>query len=101
MEAKALKKILVYSLVAVLLGLSLTLVPLATIKAENDYYAMPQSIQERLKTLEGTHDSGAATYLASDLEILAISFVIALVVYLLFKRIIPHHDYGRIRPYLY
>jgi hypothetical protein len=101
MEAKALKKILVYSLVAVLLGLSLTLVPLATIKAQNSYNAIPQSIQERLKTLEGTHDSGATTYSASDLEIFAISFVIALLVYLLVKHLLPQHDYGRIRPYLY
>jgi hypothetical protein len=96
-----LKKILLYSLVAVILGLSLTLVPLATIKAENGYNAIQQSIQQRLKTLEGTHDSGATTYSGSDAEIFAISFVIALVVYLLFKHILPHHDYGRIRPYLY
>lgn len=95
------KKILVYFLVAVLLGLSLTLVPLASIKAENGYNAIPQSIQERLKTLEGTHDSGATTYSSSDVEIFAISFVIALVVYLLFKHILPQHYYRRIRPYPY
>ena len=101
MEAETLKKILLYSLVAVILGLSLTLVPLATIKAENGYNAISQSIQERLKTLEGTHDSGATTYSGSDVEIFAISFVIALVVYLLFKHILSQHDHGRIRPYLY
>ena len=95
------KKILLYSLVAVILGLSLTLVPLATIKAENGYNAIPQSIQQRLKTLEGTHDSGAATYSGSDVEIFAISFVIALVVYLLFKHMLPPHDHGWIRPYPY
>ena len=95
------KKILLYSLAAVFLGLSLTLVPLATIKAENDYYAIQQSIQARLKTLEGTHDSGVTTFSASDVEILAISFVIALVVYLLFKHMQPQRDDVRIRPYLY
>lgn len=95
------KKIPLYFLVAVILGLSLTLVPLATIKAENGYNAIPQSIQERLKTLEGTYDSGATTYSGSDVEILAISFVIALVAYLLFKHISPHHDHEWIRPYPY
>lgn len=93
------KKTPPYLLVAMILGLSLTLVPLATIKAENSYNAMPESIQQRLKTLEGTRDSGATTYSGSDVEILAISFVIALIAYLLFKHISPRRDREWIRPY--
>ncbi len=88
------KKIPLYLLVAVILGLSLTLVPLATIKAENGYSA----IQQRLKTLEG-YDSGATTYSGSDVEILAISFVIALVAYLLFKHSSPRRNREWVRPY--
>jgi branched-subunit amino acid ABC-type transport system permease component len=94
-----LKKTSLYLLVAVLLGLSLILVPLATIKAENGYKAIPQSIQQRLKTLEGTYDSGATTYSGSDVEILAISFVIALVAYLMFKHASPHREREWVRPY--
>ena len=92
------KKTPPYLLVAVILGLSLTLVPLATIKAENGYNAIPQSIQQRLKTLEG-YDSGATAYSGSDVEILAISFVIALVAYLLFKHSSPRRDREWIKPY--
>lgn len=88
------KKIPLYLLVAVILGLSLSLVPLATIKAENGY-----SIQQRLKTLEGTYDSSATTYSGSDVEVLAISFVIALVAYLLFKHASPRRHREWIRPY--
>ena len=92
------KKIPLYLLVAVILGLSLTLVPLATIKAENGYIAIPESIQQRLKTLEG-YGSGATTYSDSDVEVLAISFVIALVAYLLFKHRSSRRDREWIRPY--
>jgi hypothetical protein len=101
MEATALKKILTYSLMAIILGLSLTLVPLATIKAENGYSAVQQSFQDRLETLDGTHDSGATTYSASDVEIFAISFVIALVLYLLVKSRMPRRHYEWIGPYPY
>ena len=88
------KKISLYLLVAVILGLSLTLVPLATIKAENGY----NTIQQRLKTLEG-YDSGATTYSAPDVEVLAISFVIALIAYLLFKHSSPRRHREWVWPY--
>jgi branched-subunit amino acid ABC-type transport system permease component len=91
------KKILLYSLVAVVLGLSLMLVPLITISEAkaNSYLLTPEHLSRQLEKIEGTYSPNA------DVEIFAISFVIALVVYLLFKHILPQHDYGRIRPYLY
>jgi hypothetical protein len=101
MEATALKKILTYSLMAIILGLSLILVPLATIKAENGFNAMGYSVGDRLETLEGTHDSGAATYSASDVEIFAISFVIALAAYLLVRSRMPRRRHESIGPYPY
>jgi len=103
MEADTLKKILVYLAVAVVLGLFLTLVPLITIaeiRVENDK-AMPQSFWEGLEKLEGTHFLDASQYSDADLEIFAISFVIALVVYVLFKRRTPHHEYRGLAPYPY
>ncbi|MDI6905211.1 MAG: hypothetical protein QMD13_06975 [Candidatus Bathyarchaeia archaeon] len=81
------KKILVYSAVAVVLGLILTLVPLITlteIQAENHY--MAGSLSEQLEKLEGTYGLNAPKYSVAELEIFAISFVIALVVYVVFKR---------------
>jgi branched-subunit amino acid ABC-type transport system permease component len=101
MEAEALKKIPLYLTVAVILGLSLILIPLATIKAENGYNAIPESIQQRLKALEGTYDSGATTYSGYDVEILAISFAIALVAYLLFKHSSPRREHEWTKPYLF
>ena len=92
------KRIPLYLLVAVILGLSLTLIPLATIRAENGYNAIPESIQQRLRTLEG-YDLGATTYSSSDVEVFAISFVIASVAYLLFKHRTSRRDREWVRPY--
>ena len=81
-------KILVYSAVAVVLGLMLIIVPLITLAeiiAEN-HYAPVGSFCKELEKLEGTYGLDAPKYSAADLEIFAISFVIALVVYVLFKR---------------
>ncbi len=91
------KKILVYSAVAVVLGLILTLVPLFMLvefKAEKHYDAMLylRSLPEQMEKLEGAYDLGAPKYSAVDLEIFAISFAIALVVYVLFKRRISPYD---------
>jgi len=86
-----LKKILFYSAVAVVLGLSLTLVPLFTvaeIRFENRYL-MSEFLSGGLEKLEGTYGLGAPRYSAVNLEIFAISFVVALVVYVLFKRKMP------------
>lgn len=97
------KKILLYSAVAVVLGLLLTLVPLITlaeIRAE-DHYAMLGSFCEQLEKLEGPRGLGGPKYSAADVEVFAISFVIALVVYVLFKRRTPHRDYRWIGPYPY
>ncbi|MGC9345985.1 MAG: hypothetical protein ACP5ER_04240 [Candidatus Bathyarchaeales archaeon] len=92
-----------YSVVAVALGLFLTLVPLiiiAEIRVENRY-APSFSFSERLEKLEGDYGLNAPKYSVAELEIFAISFVIALVVYVLFKRRLPHHEYRGLAPYPY
>jgi hypothetical protein len=102
MEADTVKKILVYSAVAVVLGLTLTLVPLialAGIKAENN--VMCRSLSQQLEQLDGTHGLDAPKFTNSDVKILAFSFVIALVVYMVFKHGISHHHYRWGRPFLY
>jgi len=92
-----LKKILLYSAVAAVLGLLLILIPLITlagIKAEKDFQNGPplylQSLPEQLRKLEGASNGlNKPAYSTADLQIPAIGFAIALVVYLLFKRRIP------------
>jgi hypothetical protein len=84
----------------VVLGLSLTLVPPITVtKPKANIYSsiqmMPGQVSSGLEKIEGTYSPNA------DVGIFALSFVIALVAYLLLKYILPRHGYGTIRPYLY
>ena len=97
------KKILLYSAVAVVLGLLLTLVPLITVaRIRSDHYlAMPKSLPENLETLDGTYSFEGYRYSAADVNVFAISFVVALVVYMLFKRRKSHRDYRWVGPYPY
>jgi hypothetical protein len=73
------------------------LVPLITIsEVKANYYLLtPEHLSRQLEKIEGTYSPNA------DVEIFAISFVIALVVYLLVKSIIHRRDYEWIRPYPY
>lgn len=85
------KKILLYSGVAVVLGLLLTLVPLITLaefRPENHYDATlyVQSLPEQMKSLEGTCGLDTPAYSTANLQVLGVCFSIALVVYVLFKR---------------
>jgi hypothetical protein len=102
METDTLKKILLYSAVAVVLGLLLTLVPLITLaefRAEN---SAVYSFQAKMREIETpTYGGDTQTFSAYVLDVLAISFAIALVVYVLFKRRIPHDEYRWIREYPY
>lgn len=97
------KKLALYLAAAVILGLSLTLIPLITIAEIGvEDQVMPNLLWDRLETLEGdTHFSDTQKYSDSGLEVFAISFVIALIAYALSKRRMPRHNYGWIRPYPY
>lgn len=100
-EIDSLKKALVYTAVAVVLGLVLTLVlfaMIAKIKSQ-DHYEIPYMRSEQL---EEFRDPSADTveYSVSDLEILAFNIVIAFVAYMLFKRKTSDRDYLH-RPFPY
>jgi len=87
-----LKKLLIYSAVAVALGLLLTLVPLFTLaesKAENSYGRF-LSLSEQMKSLEGVDSLDTPKNSVAKIEILTISFVVALLAYLSFKFRILH-----------
>jgi ABC-type uncharacterized transport system permease subunit len=90
-------KTLLYSLVAVVLGLVLMLVPLITLTEvnANGYSLMPDYFSRQLEKVEQTYNSDI------DLRIFAVSFVIALIAYLWVKHKMPKRDYGWIGPYRY
>lgn len=88
MEADILKKILLYSAVAVALGLLLTLVPL-TILFETGGKGQSALFMENVprETMGGYDNRGlsALKFSNTELGILAISFLIALVAYALIR----------------
>ena len=87
------KKALIYSAVAVVLGLLLTLVPLFTLaefKTQNSYGERLYSIPNQMKNLETTYGLDAAKYSVVGFEVLAISFTVAIVAYALLKWRMPH-----------
>lgn len=93
------KKAWTYIAVAVVLGAALILVPLITFAkfiAENRYVS--SQFAHVLERLEG---SRPPSYSASDVEIFAFGFIIALIAYVLFKRRTPRQDSIWFRPYLY
>jgi hypothetical protein len=89
-----LKRILIYSALAVILGLVLVLVPLVTL-AEigiQDNYGMPEALYMKLKEVEGAR-SNMPRFSESDVEVLGMCFVLALAAYVLSRRKMPEHEY--------
>jgi len=86
-------KVMIYSVIAVVLGLLLTLTPLlmlADFKAEN-YFGTLCSSPRQMEKLEGkTRGLDTQIYSVADLEVLAISFMLALAAYVLLKWRMQH-----------
>lgn len=98
MKEDTLKKTLVYSAIAVILGLLITLVPLIvytqfTEESKYDGAQFSNSLPEQLRKLESPSTNLNVPNSTSDLQILAISFLIAVVMYVLVKRRRPQRDY--------
>lgn len=88
------KKILLYTSVAMILGLLVTLVPLiatAEVKPNNHYLLMPEYV------LGQTEKHERAYFSDIDLRIFAISFIVASAVYILLKRRTPYTDFKWVR----
>jgi len=88
------KKTLIYLSAAAILGILVTIVPLLTIaqigmgeNRQNELHA--SSLNESFGRLEGHYDSNNPALSDSDLTVLAISFIIALVAYTLVKHRAP------------
>src|SRR4030042_1894607 len=85
MEAARLRKTLVYSSLAIVLGLALVLLPLFTVaELKSQYESQPQpSLAQRLRYLESPPPD--STQFSSDMEVLSACFAIALVAYVFFR----------------
>lgn len=89
MEECLLTKFIIYFVAAVVFGLLLTLIPfftIAEIRVESDYRAAVSapSITEKIEGSKYGYD--VLPYFSGVLEVLAISFAVALFAYLLAKR---------------
>lgn len=88
------KKILVYSVLAVILGLTLTLVPpalLVTLAENKASYAMPHALSEGLEKLERSYATlDKPKYSVADLGIVAFCLIIALSAYMFLKSKMLH-----------
>jgi uncharacterized MAPEG superfamily protein len=90
-----LKRILLYLLAAVLLGVLLILVPLIAateVKTSRSYLLVPEYVPDQL---QGTRARAtAAKNVPADLEVLVFSIVVASIAYLWTRRRIPHDERG-------
>jgi len=96
---------LIYVVIAITLGLAMTLVPTSIFLVNADRYgkAIPRfaSIEDFVPPLLDSEQNHVGTVSSREVEVLGFSFVVALIVYVLFKREAPRHDYiwPPIRPY--
>jgi len=91
---------MVYSAVAVVLGISLTLLPLLTLTFVETRNISKVALQTKFEQFEGAREESLEDSL-SDLEVLALCFIIALLAYLIIRRKHPHRTYRRMGDYLY
>ena len=93
------KKTLLYLLAAAILGILVTVVPITVvplvpvaktgIEGDPQWASQPRSLGQGLKQLEGGDGSNSSQVNGSDLTVLAISFIIALLAYTLIRRRAP------------
>jgi len=99
---------LVYVITAVVLGLAMTLVPTWLFLASADQHGKPgirgASLQFRSEDLippllKEQNNNGSVS--SKEVEVLGISFIVASIVYIAFKRKMPRRDYiwPPMRPY--
>ncbi|MFQ6068097.1 MAG: hypothetical protein ACE5KD_00985 [Candidatus Bathyarchaeia archaeon] len=96
-------KALAYITAAIVLGLVMTLIPtwFFVVKANRDEKLGARTSAWKLPLLDYSEQNRIETVSSRDVEILSISFIVASIVYVLFKRRIHKHDYiwPLIRPY--
>jgi hypothetical protein len=91
------RKSLLYLTAAVILGIAVTLVPLATLAlVRRDIYVRSQFFSEFGSLERGSFQLNSSQSYVSDFTVLTVSFVIAMVLYLFVRRRVPR-DFARIR----
>jgi hypothetical protein len=103
MEADAVRKTLIYFAAAVVLGLAFMLVPLITLAETmtQDHPSFPESLgmlPDSLRKLAEVESPPRDRPRSStfDVEVLGVSFIVALIAYVLFKRRLPERKYRMI-----
>lgn len=88
------RRILAYSILGMIVGLAMVLVPLITLAETKHYegYDMPQALYQRLREVE-PQTSDLPHVSTSDLWLLAASFIIALAAYMFLRNRLPHREY--------
>lgn len=98
-------KALLYVVIAIALGLAMTLIPTSLFLVKADQYGkiIPRfaRIEDFVPPLLDSEQNHVETVSPREVEVLGISFVVASIVYVLFKRKTPRHDYTwpPMRPY--
>jgi ABC-type antimicrobial peptide transport system permease subunit len=93
-EAYTVKKSIIYTLIAAILGLTLVLIPLITIRAQSEYNRFPiTAFSEGQLNSEGRSGStNVASSWSTEMGFIVISFVLALIAYLLVRSRMPRDD---------
>jgi len=106
MEATALRRALLYTVAAIVLGLTLMLVPATIIakqKVESSYVNSRGPIESITPQIIGMNPPTAGLvdfrYPTVDFTVLAICFAVALAAYFLVKRRMPRHTVRWVPPY--
>lgn len=90
------KRVLLYSLAAIAMGLLLTIAPplaIAGLEAKNDFVLSPRAFSNSFGALEGgTYTMDTPRVSIGDVESFALSFAVAIIAYVMFKRR-THIDY--------
>lgn len=102
MGTNTVKKLAVYLVVAIVIGVLVTVVPLIAVAEIGNFdqkYDGLRSmwLRESMGLLEGSYDTGASKSYWSDFGVLTVSFVIALALYLYVKHRMPNRDYVWVR----
>lgn len=87
------KRALVYSALAIILGLTIVLAPLialAQIKKQ-DSYRLPETLSKQFREVEGSPSDASKS--TSEVESLGACFAIALVAYVFFRGKRPEREY--------
>lgn len=89
------KKAVAYLVIAIFLGIALTIVPLVTLAEINptDNHSMQISVLHKMRELEGYSSLERKGNTSDEVTVLAVSFIIACIGYMVLKRKTPRYQY--------